>query len=118
MRKRNPKPVQTFPVMDGAGPAPREDQIAGIVQRVWAESHVYHSDVERLLREWLSLEGCLVKDQEFALLLTKARGEFARIATSSETDEAARCPAESLVACLYWDVQQLERANSSGAGKA
>lgn len=117
MRTRNSKPVQTVPVMDGAGPAPREDQIAGIVQRVWAESRVYHSDVERLLREWLSLEGCSVEDEEFLLLLTKARGEFARIATSSETDEAPHCPAHSLVACLYWDVQQLEHANPAAASR-
>ena len=38
MRNKKSKPVQTFPVMDGAGSAPRADQIAGIVQRVWADS--------------------------------------------------------------------------------
>ena len=59
MSNRKSKPVQTFPVMDGAGPAPREDQIAGIVQRVWAESRVYHEDVEALLTEWLGVEGCV-----------------------------------------------------------
>lgn len=109
MTKHNPKPAQTFPVMDGAGPAPREDQIAGIVQRVWAEGKVYHSDVETLLRDWLGIEGCIVKDEEFVMLLTKARGEFARVATTTEEDETAHCPAHALVACLYWDVQRLER---------
>ena len=104
--------------MDGAGPAPREDQIAGIVQRVWAESRVYHEDVEALLTEWLGVEGCVVKEQEFATLLSKARGEFDRLATTSDADEAPHCPAHDLVECLYWDVQQLERngpANATGS---
>ncbi|HEU4849566.1 MAG TPA: hypothetical protein VFS93_04065 [Terrimesophilobacter sp.] len=30
MKRKKPKPVQQFPVMDGGGPAPREEQIAGI----------------------------------------------------------------------------------------
>lgn len=115
MSNRKSKPVQTFPVMDGAGPAPREDQIAGIVQRVWAESRVYHEDVEALLTEWLGVEGCVVKEQEFQILLSKARGEFDRIATSSNGDEALHCPAHDLVACLYWDVQQLERNGLANA---
>ena len=116
MSNRKSKPEQTFPVMDGAGPAPREDQIAGIVQRVWAESRVYHEDVEALLIEWLGVEGCVVKEAEFVMLLSKARGEFARIATRSDADEAPHCPAHDLVVCLCWDVQQLERkgpANST-----
>jgi hypothetical protein len=115
MRNRKPKAAQTFPVMDGAGPAPREDQIAGIVQRVWAESMVYHEDVEALLTEWLTVEGCVVKEAEFAMLLSKARGEFARIATKSDADDAPHCPARDLVECLYWDVQQLERKGPADA---
>lgn len=109
MRDKKPKPVQTFPVMAGAGAAPRADQIAGIVQRVWAESRVYHEDVEALLREWLGVEGCIVREEEFAFLLGKASSEFRRIATTEEPGEAPHCPAHDLVACLYWDVQRLER---------
>src|SRR3954447_7451583 len=75
MKDKKPKPVQTFPVLDGGGPAPRADQIAGIVERVWADSHVYHEDVKALLTEWLGVEGCVVIDEEFALLLAKADGE-------------------------------------------
>ncbi|WP_295118327.1 hypothetical protein [uncultured Leifsonia sp.] len=102
----NKKP-QHFPVMDGAESAPREDQIAGIVQRVWADSRVYHHDVETLLREWLDADDCTVTDAEFLTLLEKARGEFGRIATPDASGSPA-CPAHSLVACVYWDVQQLE----------
>ena len=109
MTGHNPKRAQTFPVMDGAVSAPREDQIAGIVQRVWAEGKLYHSDVETLLRDWLSIEGCIVKDEEFLMLLTKARGEFARVATATEEDETPHCAAHNVVACLYWDVQRLEQ---------
>ncbi|MFF1634637.1 hypothetical protein [Leifsonia sp. NPDC058248] len=109
MTRHNPKPAQTFPVMDGAVSAPREDQIAGIVQRVWAEGTLYHSDVETLLRDWLGIQGCIVDDDEFVMLLTKARGEFARVATTTGENEAPRCPAHDVVACLYWDVQRLER---------
>jgi hypothetical protein len=98
-----------FPVMDGAQPAPREDQIAGIVQRVWADSRVYHQDVEVLLREWLTTDQCVVTEAEFTILLDKARGEFDRIAVSDGSG-ARTCPAHSLVECVYWDVQQLERA--------
>lgn len=97
-----------FPVMDGAEAAPREDQIAGIVQRVWADSRVYHQDVETLLREWLEADHCTVTDDEFTRLLEKARGEFRRVATPDDSGVPA-CPAHSLVACVYWDVQQLER---------
>lgn len=97
-----------FPVMDGAQPAPREDQIAGIVQRVWADSRVYHQDVEVLLREWLTADRCIVTETEFSILLDKARGEFDRIAAPDDSGAPA-CPAHSLVACVYWDVQQLER---------
>jgi hypothetical protein len=114
MTSKKPKPVQTFPVMDGAGPAPRADQIAGIVQRVWAESRMYHDDVETLLKRWLTVEGCVVRDEEFAMLLSKARGEFARLATTAEGGEAPQCPVHDLVQCLYWDVQRLE----SSAGPA
>ena len=106
------KRVRTFPVMDGALGAPREDQIAGIVQRVWAESRLYHGDVEPMLREWLNTVGCVVADDEFQMLLAKARGEFARAASSTDTDPAPHCPASTLVACLYWDVQTLERGGT------
>lgn len=106
------KKVQTFPVMEGALGAPREDQIAGIVQRVWAESRVYHGDVEPLLREWLNVVGCEVPDKEFQALLIKARGEFARVAAATDSDSAPHCPAGTLVACLYWDVQTLERGGT------
>jgi hypothetical protein len=106
------KTVQTFPVMDGALGAPREDQIAGIVQRVWADSRLYHADVEPMLREWLNAVGCTVADQEFERLLTKARGEFARVASTTDTDTSPHCPAGTLVACLYWDVQTLERGGT------
>lgn len=98
----------SFPIMDGAASAPREDQIAGIVQRVWSESRVYHSDVEPMLRQWLDSVGCVIADQEFEALLAKARGEFARVATKGDADSGAHCPAGTLVACLYWDVQKLE----------
>jgi len=108
MTSKKSRSPQTFPVMDGAGPAPRADQIAGIVQRVWAESRVYGDDVEPLLREWLAVEGCVVSGDEFAALLSKARGEFARLATISGGDHVAHCPAHDLVQCLYWDVQRLE----------
>jgi hypothetical protein len=116
MRTRKPRPAQTFPVMEGGGPAPREDQIAGIVQRVWADSRVYHQDVEALLTEWLGVEGCTVSDEEFALLLAKAHGEFARVATASD-GETPHCPAGTLVECLYWDVQQLERNSADGGAR-
>ena len=106
------KKVQTFPVMDGALGAPREDQIAGIVQRVWAETRLYDGDVEPMLREWLNSVGCLVADDEFQMLLAKARGEFARVASSTATDSAPHCPAGTLVACLYWDVQTLVRGGT------
>ncbi|WP_434316039.1 hypothetical protein [Leifsonia sp. P73] len=115
MRDKKSKPVQTFPVMDGAGPAPRADQIAGIVQRVWAESRVYHEDVESLLKEWLNVEGCVVRQEEFDTLLVKARGEFSRVAVTTEADEAPHCPAHDLVECLYWDVQRLERAEGTAS---
>jgi hypothetical protein len=98
--------------MAGSEPAPREEQIAGIVQRVWADSNVYHQDVEKLLREWLSVEQCVIADDEFELLLAKARGEFERVATT-DASGAQACPAHSLVECLYWDVEQLERARPS-----
>ena len=109
MSAKKPKTPPHFPVMDGAQPAPREDQIAGIVQRVWSDSRVYHQDVETLLCEWLTTDQCVVTETEFAALLSKARGEFDRIATSDGAGERA-CPAHSLVACVYWDVQELERA--------
>jgi hypothetical protein len=102
--------VRRVPVMDGAVPAPREERIAGIVQRVWADSLVYHDDVEPLLREWLSGDHCVVTDAEFGVLLAKARGEFERVASTGPAGSPA-CPAHTLVACLYWDVERLERAN-------
>ena len=106
------KKVRTFPIMAGALDAPREDQIAGIVQRVWAESRLYHGDVEPMLQEWLNSVGCVVADDEFQMLLAKARGEFARVASSTDGDSAPHCPAGTLVACLYWDVQTLERGGT------
>ncbi|MFF1876654.1 hypothetical protein [Leifsonia sp. NPDC058230] len=116
MTSKKPKARQTFPVMDGAGPAPRADQIAGIVQRVWSESRLYSEDVEPLLTEWLAVAGCEVREEEFALLLSKARSEFERVATVREGGEAAHCPAHDLVQCLYWDVQRLESdGRQSGA---
>ncbi|MEV8213995.1 hypothetical protein [Leifsonia sp. NPDC077715] len=110
MNAKKRKEPQHFPVMDGAESAPREDQIAGIVQRVWADSRVYHEDVETLLREWLAADRCLVSEAEFDQLLKKARGEFERIATTDQSGKRA-CPAHSLVACVYWDVEQLERSS-------
>jgi hypothetical protein len=118
MRTKKPTQPRTFPVMDGAGPAPRADQIAGIVQRVWVDSTVYHQDVETLLREWLGVVGCVVREDEFAALLGKAQGEFARIATGSEEDAGPHCPAHDLVDCLYWDVQKLERSGPAGLGSS
>jgi hypothetical protein len=108
MNAKKQREPQHFPVMDGAESAPREDQIAGIVQRVWADSRVYHEDVERLLREWLAADRCVVSEPEFAQLLEKARGEFERIATSDTSGERT-CPAGSIVECVYWDVEQFER---------
>lgn len=108
MSAKKRKEPRHFPVMDGARSAPREDQIAGIVQRVWADSRVYHQDVETLLREWLTADDCIVTETEFTMLLTKARGEFDRIATP-DSSGAPVCPAHSLVECVYWDVQELER---------
>jgi hypothetical protein len=108
MNAKKHKDPQHFPVMNGTEPAPRADQIAGIVQRVWADSRLYHQDVEVLLREWLTADTCVVTETEFTVLVDKARGEFERIATPDEAG-AATCPAYSLVECVYWDVQQLER---------
>jgi hypothetical protein len=104
--------TQTFPVLDGARSAPREDQVAGIVQRVWAEGQLYHADIERLLHQWFDAVGLIVGDGEFAILLDKARGEFARVASVTDGDDTPRCPASTLVACLYWDVQTLERTGT------
>jgi hypothetical protein len=112
---RKQRPVQTFPVMDGALGAPREDQIAGIVQRVWADAQLYHGDVDPMLRQWLNLTGCTVSDDEFAALLAKAYGEFARVASQAEPGAAPQCPAHTLVACVYWDVAELERKGTPPA---
>lgn len=108
MSAKKHKEPQHFPVMDGAQSAPREDQIAGIVQRVWADSRVYHQDVDVLLREWLTADHCIVTEAEFTMLAEKARSEFEKIATRDATG-APTCPAYSLVECVYWDVQALER---------
>ena len=70
------------------------------------------ADVEPMLQEWLNSVGCVVADDEFQMLLAKARGEFARVASSTDTDSAPHCPAGTLVACLYWDVQTLERGGT------
>jgi hypothetical protein len=111
MNAKKHKEQPHFPVMDGAQPAPREDQIAGIVQRVWADSRLYHQDIQTLLQEWLATDQCVVTEAEFTLLLNKAQGEFDRLSTRDGSG-AATCPAHSLVACVYWDVQQLERTSS------
>lgn len=86
------------------------------MQRVWADSTVYHQDVETLLRQWLGVEGCVVREEEFALLLAKARGEFARLATGPEEGAAPHCAGHDLVECLYRDVQRLERSGAAGLG--
>ena len=109
MKWKKPKPVQHFPVLDGGDPAPREEQIAGIVSLVWSDALVYHQDVEKLLREWIKAEHLVVADDEFEQLLSKARGEFARVA-SSDASGAPACPAHTLVECLFWDVERLEKA--------
>lgn len=111
MSPKAPKKAPHFPVMDGGDPAPREEQIAGIVTMVWSDAQVYHQDVEKLLREWLNAVHCRVDDEEFALLLAKAQGEFARVASTGSGD-APSCPAGTLVECLFWDVERLERSRS------
>src|SRR5690348_3456564 len=114
MNTKKPKPATHFPVLDGGDPAPREEQIAGIVSKVWLDAQVYHADVERLLREWLDEEHCVIADDEFAALLEKAHGEFARVASAdAATGGAPSCQAHTLVECLYWDVERLERARPS-----
>jgi hypothetical protein len=113
MNSKKPKPVKHFPVLDGGDPAPREEQIAGIVSKVWLDSSVYHQDVEKLLRDWLAEEHCVIADDEFAALLVKAHGEFARVATVDAAGGAPSCPAHTLVECLYWDVEKLERDRSN-----
>ena len=115
MSEKKDREPRRFPVMDGATAAPREDQIAGIVQRVWADSRLYHQDVGTLLREWLTADHCDVTDEEFELLLGKARGEFVRIA-EPDASGARACPAHSLVECVYWDVQELEKASAQRRG--
>ena len=105
-RRKNP---QTFPVEDGSGPAPREERIAGIVQRVWADSKLYHEDVEPLLREWLRTEGYEVGPEEFAALLSRAEGAFADVASSRGEHEKPFCDPHDLVDHVYSDVEQLER---------
>jgi hypothetical protein len=111
-----PEPLMTFPVMAGAGPAPREDQIKGIVARVWADSVVDHSEVEPLLREWLEVEHCEVADEEFASLLAKARNDFDDVAAASTPGAEPRCTVHDLVKRLYWDIQAL--ASRSEARRA
>lgn len=112
MKSNKPKPAMHFPVLDGGDPAPREEQIAGIVSMVWSDALVYHQDVEKLLREWFKVEQLVVADDEFQALLNKARGEFARVA-SQDSSGAPACPAHTLVGCLFWDVEQLELARSN-----
>ena len=114
MSTKKQRPVQHFPVLDGGDPAPREEQIAGIVSKVWLDARVYHQDVEKLLREWLAEEHCVIAADEFAALLVKAHGEFARVASvDAAAGGAPSCPAHTLVECLYWDVEQLERERPS-----
>src|SRR4051795_10947108 len=103
-KHRGPDEI-SVPVMDGAAPAPREERIAGIVQRVWADSLVYHDDVEPLLREWLSGGRWVVPDGECAVVLAKARGEFELVASTGPAGSPA-CPAPTPVPCLYWDVER------------
>jgi len=62
-----------------------------------------------MLRQCLNTVGCVVADNEFQALLTKARGEFARVRSVTDTDPAPHCPAGTMGARLYWDVQTLER---------
>jgi hypothetical protein len=112
MKSKKPKPAMHFPVLDGGDPAPREEQIAGIVSLVWSDALVYHQDVEKLLREWLNVEHLVVADDEFQMLLSKARGEFARVA-SLDSSGAPACPAHTMVECLFWDVEQLEQARAN-----
>jgi hypothetical protein len=108
MRSKKNQPVQTFPSWTGRDRRRAQIRSPGCAKRVWAESRLYREDVETLLGEWLAVAGCVVRDEELAMLLSKARGEFARLATTSEADEAPQCPAHDLVQCLYWDVQRLE----------
>lgn len=113
MNTKKPKPAPHFPVLDGGGPAPREEQIAGIVSKVWSDARLYHQDVEPLLRQWLDEEHCVIADDEFVVLLEKAHGEFARLASvEAATGGAPSCPAHTLVECLYWDVESLERGRA------
>lgn len=109
MVKHERKREQTFPVEDGSGPAPREERIAGIVQRVWADSTLYHEDVEPLLREWLHREGYEVGPEEFGALLAKAQGQFAQLATTEGGDGRPWCDPRDLVARVYIDVERMER---------
>ena len=53
--------------------------------------------------------------REYEILLGKARGEFARVASMTGDDTTPHCPASTLVECLYWDVQTLERGGTLDA---
>jgi hypothetical protein len=55
------------------------------------------------------MENCVIIDTEFALLLSKAQGEFE---WTSHLDDSGvhACSAHTLVQCIYWDAQELERA--------
>jgi hypothetical protein len=75
-----------FPVMQGAEPASRDAQLHGLVERVWADSFVYHEDVEPMLRQWLALEHCVVPPDEFEALLAKARADFDDVAADVNRD--------------------------------
>jgi hypothetical protein len=54
----------------------------------------------------------VVTDAEFGALLGKARGEFERAASAGPAGSPT-CPASTLVACLYWDVERLEREGTA-----
>lgn len=102
--------------MDGAGPAPLADQIAGIVPRVWAESRLYREDETRL-EEWLAVAGCVVRDEEFAMLLSKARGEFVRLVDHLRIRRGTPVPRPRPRPMPLLGVQRLE-GNGSPASQA
>jgi NADPH:quinone reductase-like Zn-dependent oxidoreductase len=56
------------------GPAvTREQQLDGIVQKVWADAALYHEDEQKLLTGWLTQSGIEVGPEEFEALLARAR---------------------------------------------
>ncbi len=53
--------------------ATRDEQLDGLVQRVWADAPLYHQDEERLLTQAVRDTGIEVSPEEFAALLDRAR---------------------------------------------